>query len=44
MDFNLQVLDEYFASSGAGSDPYTTFFPEGEVDSMGSISETDTGV
>jgi hypothetical protein len=41
--------DEYFASSGAGSDPYTTLFPEGEVsgftrDSMGSISETDTGV
>ncbi|KAF8218094.1 hypothetical protein K438DRAFT_1952938 [Mycena galopus ATCC 62051] len=30
MDFNLQVLDEYFASSGAGSDPYTPLFPEGE--------------
>ncbi|KAF7336349.1 hypothetical protein MVEN_02183400 [Mycena venus] len=49
MDFNLQVLDEYFASSGAGLDPYTTLFPEAEVsgfarDSMGSISETDTGV
>ncbi|KAF8170835.1 hypothetical protein K438DRAFT_1773514 [Mycena galopus ATCC 62051] len=48
-DFNLEVLDEYFASSGAGSDPYTTLFPEGEVpglprDSIGSITETDTGV
>ncbi|KAF8203540.1 hypothetical protein K438DRAFT_1757856 [Mycena galopus ATCC 62051] len=49
MDFDLRVLDEYFASSGAGSDPYTTFFPEGKVsgfarDSVGRISETDPGV
>ncbi|KAJ7928175.1 hypothetical protein B0H13DRAFT_2311711 [Mycena leptocephala] len=51
---SLRMLNElegvgYFGSSGAGSGPYTTLFPEGEVsgfasDCMGSISETDTGV
>ncbi|KAJ7817938.1 hypothetical protein B0H14DRAFT_2601663 [Mycena olivaceomarginata] len=49
MDFDLRVLDEYFASLKAGSDPYITLFPEGKVsgfarDSMGSISERNSGV
>jgi hypothetical protein len=49
MDFDLRVLDEYFASLKAGSDPYLTLFPEGKVfgfarDSMDSISERNSGV
>jgi hypothetical protein len=49
MDFDLRELDEYFASSGAGSDPYITLFPEGKVsglarDSVGSISKRNAGV
>jgi hypothetical protein len=48
-DFDLRELDEYFASSGAGSEPYITLFPESKVsgfarDSMGSISKRNAAV